>query len=522
VTVAISIVLWIADVGVSQVFAPDPGATIGEVSAGDGQALYGTFGRDAAATGGAYSNYRKYHESAIEIQEAVNDAGNASSMTWSGLNQSNATQAPGMFIGKTRSTVSYADHLINLGTLLDLGEGANPNDSRGRRDWDTQFGFLEDPAGFVQSRMPNTERWDLWDGNWGSDGVSFHLEIGANIDGDPATENTDFYVYPGDGNVDHVFNLQSGDSATAIADQSGRDIYEFTVRRIQSAEVLDPAGRHAAGVNYDDRLEVSWKMELNDPTNADPVLAREVKMSAKAGNLIYEKVFDPGAPGSPIEPNPEGDPGTNYKDGYFDWRTATPVMFIGAQNGTVAGGQGTHGVFLPGDFTGNGTTDVNDLLVWELHRGKPSTTYSRGDFDQNGQTDITDARGWASGATPAAINGALSTVSASLRQTLVRDILRTWFGDANLDGQFNSSDLVQTFQAGKYEVDTDADWSQGDWNGDRRFGSSDLVVAFQDGGYEQGPRPVEAATVPEPAGASFVLVAIGLVGARCRKRPAGG
>ncbi|MCA9172643.1 MAG: hypothetical protein KDB23_33490, partial [Planctomycetales bacterium] len=54
-------------------------------------------------------------------------------------------------------------------------------------------------------------------------------------------------------------------------------------------------------------------------------------------------------------------------------------------------------------------------------------------------------------------------------------------GDANLDGIFNSADIVQIFQAGKYELTTDgaASWSQGDWNGDGLFITSDLVFAFQ-------------------------------------------
>ena len=68
-------------------------------------------------------------------------------------------------------------------------------------------------------------------------------------------------------------------------------------------------------------------------------------------------------------------------------------------------------------------------------------------------------------------------------------------GDSNLDRMFNSSDLVQVFQAGRYETPTphDADWAQGDWNGDRDFNSSDLVMAFQSGLYEAGARLASSA-----------------------------
>jgi hypothetical protein len=56
-------------------------------------------------------------------------------------------------------------------------------------------------------------------------------------------------------------------------------------------------------------------------------------------------------------------------------------------------------------------------------------------------------------------------------------------GDANGDGVFNSSDLVQVFQQGKYQTGETADWLAGDWNYDGRFDSSDLVIAFTDSEY---------------------------------------
>jgi hypothetical protein len=97
-----------------------------------------------------------------------------------------------------------------------------------------------------------------------------------------------------------------------------------------------------------------------------------------------------------------------------------------------------------------------------------------------------------------------SIQDADERELFVREMLRTWFGDANLDGQFSSSDLVQVFTLGQYEdsVAGNSTWRSGDWNGDGDFGSSDLVVAFQDGGYEQGNRLAVAASVA-PASASL-------------------
>ncbi|MCA9215162.1 MAG: PEP-CTERM sorting domain-containing protein [Planctomycetales bacterium] len=76
----------------------------------------------------------------------------------------------------------------------------------------------------------------------------------------------------------------------------------------------------------------------------------------------------------------------------------------------------------------------------------------------------------------------------------------TWFGDSNLDGVFNTSDLVTVFQEGQYEdgIDGNSSWTTGDWNGDGEFDTGDLVLAFQDGGFEVGPRQ-SVASVPEPS-----------------------
>jgi hypothetical protein len=68
---------------------------------------------------------------------------------------------------------------------------------------------------------------------------------------------------------------------------------------------------------------------------------------------------------------------------------------------------------------------------------------------------------------------------------LVRSILRTTAGDANVDGIFNSTDLIQVFQRGEYEdgIAGNSVWSDGDWNCDGEFDSGDLVAAFQAGSY---------------------------------------
>ena len=100
-----------------------------------------------------------------------------------------------------------------------------------------------------------------------------------------------------------------------------------------------------------------------------------------------------------------------------------------------------------------------------------------------------------------------SVVNDDDRVVWVKEIKRTWIGDANLDGRFESGDLVTVFTKGKYEKEVEAGWEEGDWNGDGEFSSGDFVDAFRDGGYEQGLLPAVNA-VPEPTSVSMFLIGL--------------
>ena len=53
-------------------------------------------------------------------------------------------------------------------------------------------------------------------------------------------------------------------------------------------------------------------------------------------------------------------------------------------------------------------------------------------------------------------------------------------GDADLDGDFNSQDLVKIFEGGKYETgQTDASWQDGDFDCDGQVTSADFVLVFR-------------------------------------------
>lgn len=146
------------------------------------------------------------------------------------------------------------------------------------------------------------------------------------------------------------------------------------------------------------------------------------------------------------------------------------------------------------DVTKDGAINQNDIdrLHRQLFRGRFAAQY---DIDRDADLDQDDL------------------------SILIHEGLNTYFGDANLDGEFNSGDLVDVFQAGEYEdgVEANSSWDSGDWNGDGEFDTGDLVRAFQDGGFEKGPRE-SVATVPEPSGTIMEMSAVLFLGVRRRRK----
>ena len=143
---------------------------------------------------------------------------------------------------------------------------------------------------------------------------------------------------------------------------------------------------------------------------------------------------------------------------------------------------------MPGDFDNNLILDVDDIdmLTAGIREGVDNHRF---DVDDSGLIDDADRQHW------------------------IEALKNTYFGDANLDGEFNSTDFVVVFQAAEYEdnVEGNSTWATGDWDGDGEFTSSDFVKAFTNSCYENsclGPRV--ATVVPEPSSlqGSGVLMAM--------------
>ncbi len=192
-----------------------------------------------------------------------------------------------------------------------------------------------------------------------------------------------------------------------------------------------------------------------------------------------------------IGAGPEGDRRSynGLMDDFGIWdnaMTEAEIMDL-FKNGPNLGGGG-----MLGDFNNDKKLDAVDVnaLSAAIAGGQNPASF---DLNKDNAVNDADLTRWVSGA----------------------DVRKTWFGDADLNGEFNSGDFVLVFQAGKFETDSAATWEQGDWNADLRFNSGDFIKAFQDGGFEAGPKAAVSA-VPEPSSIGWLLVGAAALFARRR------
>jgi hypothetical protein len=187
------------------------------------------------------------------------------------------------------------------------------------------------------------------------------------------------------------------------------------------------------------------------------------------------------------------------------WHAVTPMSPDYDDTGSTSFGQ-LNQDFDPVTQTFTPQQDLSAL------RGPIDPPVGGGDFDGDGQLTAADI----DALTASIIAGGTDlefdvtgdgAVNESDRQAWVEELKKTYFGDANLDGEFNSGDLVSVLASGTYEADVDSVWESGDFNGDARTNTGDLVHALAGGGYEAGPRAAVAA-VPEPAALGLLLVGL--------------
>ena len=179
------------------------------------------------------------------------------------------------------------------------------------------------------------------------------------------------------------------------------------------------------------------------------------------------------------------------------------------------------------DFDGDQDTDVvsggfntiDSGIV--LHRNDVEFDAVFGDLNGDRNLDGEDVVGFCRGDVNGSVGGdpvkALldfdqsGIINSSDFDYFRQNVFRVSLGDANFDGVFDSTDIVEVFKSGHYEdgMRQNSTWVEGDWNCDREFNSSDFVAALADGGY----------VVPPSSSASLQSLAARMDAERHQPRP---
>ena len=174
----------------------------------------------------------------------------------------------------------------------------------------------------------------------------------------------------------------------------------------------------------------------------------------------------------------------------------------------LSGFIGNAGVYV---YPGHGRVLLSDTR-WGLYVVDASKTLPvEGDFNGSGDLDVADLDSLTEIVKTQSHDEGFDLTNDDLVNRADRDrwifgLFNTTYGDSNLDGVFDSSDLIVVFQPAEYEdgIPNNSTWTTGDWSGDGEFDSTDIILAFQTGGYEAPA----AAVVPEPQLAASTLATI--------------
>ena len=184
-----------------------------------------------------------------------------------------------------------------------------------------------------------------------------------------------------------------------------------------------------------------------------------VRVAGADPEATYDVVVD-GVNVGQVTTNEYGNGRLTLEDG-DDSHSPLPPDFPSIQAGSVV----TVGSILDGTFAAddhhsgdvNDDQSIDDDDIDSLHHAiENGMSDDRFDLDRDHDVDEHDA------------------------SYLIEVILDSVIGDSNLDGIFDSNDLIEVLAAGHYEDDVpgNATWRTGDWNGDGDCDSDDLVHAL--------------------------------------------
>jgi hypothetical protein len=351
----------------------------------------------------------------------------------------------------------------------------------------------------------------------GSASAQIYRESGELI---PGTEN----VRLGPGVDLSGWDLGTGFSAMGGANLAG---FDLTGADLSSANLANAnlSGSNLAGANLSDAVLAgvnSTNVVFDGADLSGANLEKSFFRSSDFSNANLERADLGGAFFDDVQ-----FVGTSFQDVDLDVTWFEQVRFANADLSgainlggfAILGSSYNQWTQFPDGFGFSG----NPLVELTLHESPI------GDFDANNRLDVRDLdslsdlirRGTIRGSAPREMYDVSGDgiVDLNDRQMWVEQIKKTWFGDANLDGEFNTADLITVFTAGQYEdgIENNSTWSTGDWDLDGDFNTGDLVIAFQHGGYENGRRP-GAIAVPEPHSIQGVLLGLAAILTRMRRR----
>jgi hypothetical protein len=287
----------------------------------------------------------------------------------------------------------------------------DPDNSNNHDSFNVRMGFMENPSAFVSYKGGDNTVMSMYYGEWNTDGVEQCLIL-DNISSDKWMVTL------------CRFTQVSGSSYIA---EDGRNQLTATIDGDIDVASTEP-------------LPLSWRMYE---------IEGSVYFEALIGSATYTfevNVNDPGNTDS------EG-----YMDGTFAWDTAIPVITIGRSSYGYGGSalmNCTIGILseeagTTGDFNNDGKINATDI---DLLSAAIKTTNPDSKFDLTGE----------------------GLVNSSDMDVLVKDILKTYYGDADLNRSVGVSDL--SVLAANYNTASGASWANGDFDGNGAVGVSDLSI----------------------------------------------